>query len=111
MARSRAVSSTMWPVSRSGSTAARPGQARSPRLVCSVAEKPGRVSGFRLALRAVHGPEKVGEVVRVNLGHVRHGGSGGPFRLTPFIEGGVLDSRAAVEAAGIDALAGHCGVQ
>ena len=56
-------------------------------------------------------PEKVGEIVRVDLGHVRHRGSGHPFRLPPFIEGGALDSRADVETADINALAGHRGVQ
>jgi hypothetical protein len=59
----------------------------------------------------VHGPEKVGEVVRINLGHVRHGGSGRSFRLPPFIEGGVLGGRADVETADIDALVGYRDVQ
>src|ERR1700690_1038370 len=80
---------------------------RDPGACRSVAGKAVRVVGFRPALRAVHGPEKVGEIVRVNLGHVRHGSSGRPVRLPPLIEGGALDSRADVETADIDALPGY----
>ena len=50
-------------------------------------------------------------MVRVSLGHVRHGRSGGPGRFPLGVEGGVLDSRSDVEAADIHALAGHRGVQ
>ena len=50
-------------------------------------------------------------IVRVNLGHVRHGVSGRPFRLPSFIEARALDSRADVQTTDIDAFGGHCGVQ
>jgi hypothetical protein len=69
------------------------------------------VGGFWAGLRAVHGPEEVGEIGRVNFGHVRHRGSGRLGGLPFGVEGGVLDRRADVEAADLYALAGHCRVQ
>src|SRR5215467_2953694 len=79
---------------------------------CSVVEEALGVNGFRLALRAVHSPQQVGQMGGVgSRSPIPDWGTGSPGCLHLGVERTVLDDGSDVEPPDVDALLSHLGVE